>query len=93
MNIRCLVLPAVSIVAWGALLSTGLGCVYAKHEARTRFVALRALERQRDQLEIEWGRLQIEQSAWATHSRVENLARDALNMDVPQAGEIAVLEP
>ena len=93
MSLRALLIPATLVAAWCALLATGLGCVYAKHEARKRFVALRALELERDKLEIEWGRLQIEQSTWATHSRVENLARDVLNMDVPTAGEIAVLEP
>ncbi|MFK8017468.1 MAG: cell division protein FtsL [Gammaproteobacteria bacterium] len=93
MSLRGLILSSVSVLAWGALLATGIGCVYAKHEARTRFVALRALERERDQLEIEWGKLQIEQSTWATHSRVENLARDVLDMDVPRVGEMAVLQP
>jgi len=93
MNLRVVLVPATLVLSWCALLATGLGCVYAKHEARKRFVALRALELERDKLEIEWGRLQIEQSTWATHSRVENLARDVLNMDVPTAGEIAVLEP
>ena len=93
MNLRAVLIPALAATAWFALLATALGCVYAKHEARKRFVALRALELERDKLEIDWGKLQIEQSAWATHSRVENLARDVLNMDVPTAGEIAVLEP
>ncbi len=93
MSARVLVFSGVAVAAWAALLATGIGCVYAKHEARTLFVALRALERERDQLEIEWGKLQIEQSTWATHSRVENLARDVLDMDVPSVGEMAVLEP
>lgn len=93
MNLRALLVPMLMVAAWFALLATGLGCVYAKHEARKRFVALRALELERDKLQVDWGRLQIEQSTWATHSRVENLARDVLNMDVPTAGEIAVLEP
>ena len=92
-SVRPWMFPFAVAAAWCALLATGLGCVYAKHEARKRFVSLRALELERDRLEIEWGKLQIEQSTWATHSRVENIARDMLNMDVPTAGEIAVLEP
>ncbi len=92
MTLRTTLAASVMALAWAALLTTALGCVYAKHEARKRFVALRALDLERDQLDIEWGRLRIEQSTWATHSRVENLARDALEMSVPTAGEIAVLE-
>jgi cell division protein FtsL len=91
LNLRTLSVAGLIVGGWLALLATTIGCVYARHEARKRFVELRALERERDRLEIEWGRLRIEQSAWATHGRVENLARDALNMRVPAAGDIAVL--
>ena len=86
-------LSALVAAVWLALFATTVGCVWAKHETRKRFVELRTLERERDRLEIEWGKLRIEQSTWATHGRVENLARDALDMRVPAAGEIAVLQP
>ena len=35
-----------------------------------------------DELQIEWGRFQLEQSTWATHWRVEKIAREKLNMDL-----------
>ena len=92
MNVRGMTFAAVMLGSWLVLLVTGVGCVWAKHEARVRFVELRALERERDQLEIEWGKLRIEQSAWATHSRVENLAREELGMVVPRSADIAVLK-
>ena len=50
----------------------------AKHEARNRFNELQQLTRERDELDIEWGQLQLEQSTWATHGRVESVARDDL---------------
>lgn len=78
---------------WLSLLATAVGCVWAKHEARARFVELRVLEQERDRLEIEWGQLRIEQGVWATHSRVENLAREELGMVVPKSADVAVLQP
>ena len=93
MSVRAVTLGAAFMAAWIALLATSIGCVWAKHEARARFVELRALERERDRLEVEWGKLRIEQSAWATHSRVENLAREELGMVVPKSADIAVLRP
>ena len=38
----------------------------------------RACTRERDALDIEWGQLKLEQSAWATHGRVEQTARVGL---------------
>lgn len=75
-----------------AVVGTAIGCVYAKHEARKLFAELIELETERDNLEIEWGKLRIEQSTWATHGRVENLAREDLGMVVPPAEEILVIE-
>jgi len=84
----------VAIAAlWLAVLSSSLGVVYAKHEARARFYELQKLTRQRDDLDIEWGQLQLEQSTWATHGRVEQVARDGLGMTIPQAGELRLVQP
>ena len=67
-----------------AILTSSVACVYTRHEARKLFVELQELEKERDELEIEWGKLRIEQSAWASHARVENMARDSLEMIEPQ---------
>jgi cell division protein FtsL len=45
------------------------------------------------QFEVEWGQLQLEQSTWATHARVEKLAVQALGMRVPPASRIQVVSP
>jgi cell division protein FtsL len=80
-------------VLWVAVLGSSLGVVYAKHEARTRFYELQKLTQRRDDLEIEWGQLQLEQSTWATHGRVEQVARDDLRMTIPQAGDLRLVQP
>lgn len=78
---------------WVIVLASSLGVVYAKHEARNRFNELQRLTRGRDELDIEWGQLQLEQSTWATHGRVERLARDELRMIIPQANDLRIVQP
>jgi len=66
--------------------------VYAKHESRKLFVELEALTQERDALNIEWGQLQIEQSTWAQHARIEKVATDDLALMRPAAADIYVIE-
>ncbi len=44
-------------------------------------------------LDVEWGQLQLEQSTWATHTRVEQIARDKLGMHAPRTGQTVAMEP
>ncbi len=71
---------------------SAMALVYTKHESRKLFVELEALTHERDQLNIEWGQLQIEQSTWATHARIEQVATDDLSLVRPVASEIYVIE-
>jgi cell division protein FtsL len=91
----------MSTIAWRlvvaalglALLGSALGVIYGKHEARNRFNDLQRLTRERDELDIEWGQLQLEQSTWATNGRVESVARDDLHMIIPQATDLRIVRP
>ena len=56
------------------VLISAIAVIEAKHESRKRFVELQTLEKERDRMNVEWGRLQLEQGTWATHSRVEEIA-------------------
>jgi len=76
-----------------AVLASALGVVYGKHQARSRFSELQRLTRERDELDIEWGQLQLEQSTWATNGRVESVARDELHMVIPQASDLRIVQP
>ena len=71
---------------------SALALVYTRHESRKLFVELEALTHERDELNIEWGQLQIEQSTWATHARIEQVASDDLQLTRPAATEIFVIE-
>ena len=80
-------------VLWAAVLGSALGVVYAKHEARSRFYELQQLVKARDDLDIEWGQLQLEQSTWATHGRVERIAREEIHLFIPQATDLRIVTP
>ena len=71
---------------------SAVALIYTKHESRKLFVELEGLTTERDELNIEWGQLQIEQSTWATHARIERLAAEELSLARPESAEIYVIE-
>ncbi len=85
---------AVSVgVLWFAVLGSAAGAIYSKHRARELFVELERLNTKRDNLEIQWGQLQLEQSAWSTHAFVESVATSQLKMAAPAPAEIELVSP
>lgn len=86
-------LRAVNLLLVIAVLASALGVVYATHENRMRYVQLQELNRARDKLDVEWGRLQLEQSTWATHGRIESVARKKLKMHSIDYGEAMIFKP
>ncbi len=85
--------PVLLVFVFAAVcVVSALALVYTKHESRKLFVELEQLTDQRDELNIEWGQLQIEQSTWATHARIEQVAIDDLQLTRPETTEIFVIE-
>ena len=82
----------VALLLVGVVVSA-LGTVFAKHDSRKLFVQLQDLESARDEMNIEWGQLQLEQSTWATHGRIEKLARTRLKMLTPAADAVIIVRP
>jgi cell division protein FtsL len=78
---------------WLAALGSAAGAIYCKHRTRALFVELEALNARRDNLEIEWGQLQLEQSAWSTHAFVERVASTRLHMAMPPPKQIEIISP
>jgi cell division protein FtsL len=90
MNTR--ILQLLFALALGmAIVATGVGIVVARHDARQLFAELEALKREQDRLEVDWGRLRLEQSAYATHPRIEQVARDQLGLIAPDPQSIVVV--
>ena len=90
LSIRSLVLMIP--ILWLLVLGSAAGAIYCKHRARELFVQLERLNARRDNLDVEWGQLQLEQSAWSTHAFVERVASTKLRMATPppQAIEVVV---
>jgi len=85
--------PLILVCAFALVcVLSAMALVYTKHESRRLFVELESLTDERDRLNIEWGQLQIEQSTWATHARIEKVATDDLSLVRPDSSEIFVIE-
>jgi len=85
----------MNVVITGILMASvfmsAVQVVVSQHEARRIFNELQRLEMTRDELNEEWGRLQLEQSTWATDDRVETVARTRLNMTNPDTKSVVLL--
>ena len=75
------------------LVACALSVVTSQHKARKLYVELQKEQELAKQLGIEWGQLQLEQSTWAMHARVEKIASGQLKMRVPPASRVQVVAP
>lgn len=82
MTVLCLVLLNVA---------TAMGIVYTKHNSRMQFKSMRSTQKAIDNANVEWGRLQIEESTLARFGRIEDLASRKLGMRMPQHSEIKMV--
>jgi cell division protein FtsL len=76
-----------------AVLGTGIAVVYARQQHRQAYVQLTRLQKQRDELNIEFSRLQLEQATWAETNRIEQVATERLGMSFPAQSELLVVKP
>ncbi len=74
-----------------AVFGSSLGLVYVKFQNRERWSEVQRLQEERDELEGEWSRLQLELAAWATAPRIERLARERLGMVTPAPKDIGIV--
>ena len=89
MSLRMLLLVLLSI----ATVAGAIGVVRARHLHRQAYIELSALEHARDELNIEFGRLQLEQATWSEANRIEQVAGTRLGMKFPEDADIVVLQP
>ncbi|HEX7952535.1 MAG TPA: cell division protein FtsL [Burkholderiales bacterium] len=83
----------LNAVLAGILVVCALALVTSQHKARKLFVELQKQQDQARQLEVEYGQLQLEQSTWAMHSRVEKIAANNLHMRVPPVARVHLVPP
>ncbi len=75
-----------------ALMACALAAVTAQHRARMLFIDLENLKKEARELEVEWGKLQLEQGTLASHARVESLAQHELGLVSPPLNKILLIE-
>ena len=83
----------LNLLLLAVLVGCALALITSQHQARKLYIELQKEQELAKQLAVEWGQLQLEQSTWATHSRVEKLAVRALGMRVPPASRTKVVPP
>lgn len=73
------------------VVASSIGVVASQHKSRNLFTELERSQEHMRNLDVEWGQLQLEQSTWAAHARVEKIARDRLNMRLPVEGKVIAI--
>lgn len=81
----------VHLLLLAMVIVSSLAVVTSQHRARLAFVGLEQAQLKQRALEVEWGQLQLEQSTWAMHARVEKLATEKLQMQLPDATHVQVV--
>ena len=88
-------MKVIGILAVGVLLlaviASGVAVVWARHQDRVAFVELSKLQNQRDALNVDFGRLELEQATWASPSRIEAVARGQLGMISPPTSSVEMV--
>lgn len=82
----------VLVVVTMLVITSAIFVVYAKHLNRVNFAELQNQQKIRDEKNIEWGQLQLEESTFAASSEIEKRARKKLKMRQPRASEVVMIQ-
>jgi len=85
--------PGAVLILLMLVVASSVSVVYATHQGRKQFIELQSLGKQRDNMEIEWGQLQLEQGMLTTQGQVEKAARDRLGMENLSADNMVIVKP
>ncbi len=91
MNERQRILMVVTLL-FSLVLASAILLIYSKHQSRKIFVELQQLKAEVDALNTEWSQLQLEQSAWSGHGRIERIARERLSMVMPDSDNVVFVK-
>ena len=81
----------LNLILFFALIFSSLGLVKSQHKARNLYIELEQSNQAAKLIEQEYGQLQLEQSTWAMHSRIEMIASQQMQMQVPDAKRVQVV--
>ena len=83
----------LNLVLGALVIISAITVVYTKYQNRITYITFEKQQKARDKLNVEWGQLQLEQSTWATHSRIEKLAQNKLGMKNVEYEKIVFIKP
>jgi cell division protein FtsL len=96
--------PLIELVAWlfqaqrmmavllgAVVMLSAFGVIVASHETRGMYREIQVLQKENDDLQSEYEKLLLEHSAWANNSRVDEIARNKLQMVPPDVHEIVMV--
>ena len=81
----------VAVILLVLVMLCAMGVITSQHRARKYFNDLEVGQAAAKKLDEELGQLQIEQSTWATHKRLEAVAAKELGMRLPDAASTVVV--
>ena len=81
----------VSYVLLALVVISAFSVIYYTHVNRQTTSELELLYTQRDELDIEWRNLLLEQNSLAEHSAIESKAKKLLNMKRPDANSEIII--
>ena len=83
----------LNLILLALLMACALGLVTSQHKARKLFSDLERAQARERELNVEFGQLQLEQSTWSLHSRVERIAAQALYLRAPDPRRVRLIQP
>lgn len=75
------------------LMLSAIAVIYSKYQSRLLFIEIQKKEKQLDDYEVEWGRLQLEVTTLTEENRVEIEARQQLLLTLPTQNKIVYIKP
>ncbi len=75
-----------------AVVATGVAVSAVRHETRLQFSQIQQLQKHRDVLDVEWGRLQLERATWKDAGKIRGMAEEKLGMHAPKDEIVVVVE-
>jgi cell division protein FtsL len=85
-------LLVASFILLVLVVVSALSVVYSTYKSRQLFSEFQQQKRQAMRLEEQWGRLLLERSTWASHERIDRLAKSKLKMIVPNSQTMVVVK-
>ncbi len=74
-----------------AVVALSLLVINLRHHSRLLVTEFQQLKLERDSMNIEWGKLLLEEGAWSQHQRIEVTAKTKLGMALPSRDQLVIV--